>query len=536
MQVPDEREPSPGTAARAAIDDAWPGSAVTMRMRATLYAKLSVVLVALLAAVGVIYALAAFYGARHHLEQVDQSVNRDLARTLVADRNLVREGRLNEEAVKHTFHEYMTINPSIEIYLLALDGRILSYSADPGKVKRRHVSLEPIRAFLAGDPSFPLLGDDPRSHDRRKPFSVTPVPSVEAPEGYLYVVLRGERYESIETILQESYLLRQSGMVVAASLALGAVIGLIVFHVLTRRLRRLSGEMDAFRRSSFTHHVSRGEGAGEDGDEIDQLRGTFDAMAQRIVEQIEALKRQDTLRRDLVAQVSHDLRTPLTTLHGYLETLQLKSTSIDEAQRTEYLDIALSQSRRLARLVADLFELAKLEAREQRPALEPLAVPDLLQDVAHKMAIEGRRRGISIGLDIPDTLPMASGDIALIERVLDNLIDNALEHLESGQRITLGARYADGAIEVSVRDSGSGIAAEELPRLFERYYRGASTGGRGTGHAGLGLAIARRIVELHGGTIRVESAAGQGSTFTFTLAAQLATPAPPGPRVSEVTT
>ncbi len=158
----------------------------------TLYARLALVLVVLFISIGLLYALISTSSTRHYLQEVSQQFNKDLARNLVADRNLVEEGRLNEAALKETFHQYMVINPSIEIYLLDPAGNILSYSADPGKVKRRRVALGPIRAFLSGDQGYPLLGDDPRSHDRHKAFSVTPVPSADNAQGYLYVVLRGE--------------------------------------------------------------------------------------------------------------------------------------------------------------------------------------------------------------------------------------------------------------------------------------------------------------------------------------------------------
>ena len=154
------------------------------------------------------------------------------------------DGRLDESALKSMFHDYMLINPSIEIYLLDLEGRILSYSADPGKVKRKHVSLEPIQEFLTDSASFPLLGDDPRSHDRRKVFSVTPVPSADAPQGYLYVVLRGEMYDFVETYAEGSYFARLSAWAVAATLGFGLLAGLIVFLLLTRRLQRLTLAMD----------------------------------------------------------------------------------------------------------------------------------------------------------------------------------------------------------------------------------------------------------------------------------------------------
>jgi len=211
----------------------------------TLYARLAAVLCGLLVAIGLIYALLVASSTSRHLQELAQHLNRDVALRIVADRNLVAEGRLSMDALKATFSAYMEINPSIEIYLLDLDGRILSFSADPGKVKRQSVDLGPIRDFLGGAP-FPLLGDDPRSHDRMKAFSVTPVPTAAAPEGYLYVVLRGEQYDTAVQALQESFVLRISGWAVAGSLGFGLLAGLLLFHLLTRRLRRLARTLKAF--------------------------------------------------------------------------------------------------------------------------------------------------------------------------------------------------------------------------------------------------------------------------------------------------
>ena len=174
-------------------------------MLRTLYGKLALALVLIMLGIGVTYAVLSLAVARHHLAAVSQSFNRDLAGNLVRDRSLVQRGAVDAAALKQTFHHYMEINPSIEIYLLDQDGNILAFSAEPGRVVRTSVSLEPIRAFLGGDDPFPLLGDDPRSLSRKKVFSVTPVPSVEAGTGYLYVVLRGELLERFEEDFQDSY-------------------------------------------------------------------------------------------------------------------------------------------------------------------------------------------------------------------------------------------------------------------------------------------------------------------------------------------
>ena len=492
-------------------------------MPRTLYAKLSLALAGLLALVGVLFAGVTLYATRHYLQELNQRFNRDLAQNLVADRNLVQQGRLDHKALEDTFHEYMVINPSIEIYLLDPEGAILSYSADPGKVKRHHVSLEPIRRFLDGDPGLPLLGDDPRSHDRRKAFSVTPVPSAEAPEGYLYVILRGEELDSVDELLQQSFFLRLGGWAVTASLVLGLLLGLVLFRLLTRRIERLGRTMDAFRESDFTTLVQY-DGASLkparnplDGDEIDRLGRTFAAMARRITDQIQALKAKDSLRRELVAQVSHDLRTPLAALHGYLETLRMKDGRLDSAERTEYLDIALRHSQRLRRLVENLFELAKLDARDVRPVMEPVSLAELAQDVVQKYQLVARGRGIRLTLEGASELPFVQADIGLIERVLENLIDNAIAHTPAAGTIRVNTRVQGHTVGVQVSDTGSGIAPDDLPRVFDRFFQAA--GNRRDGpHAGLGLAIAKRILELHDSRIQVTSRLGAGTTFSFALA------------------
>ena len=494
----------------------------------TLYAKLSVALVAIVLAIGVLYAVFALVTTRHYLEAAEQRLNRDLARDLVADRNLVEEGRINEPALKELFHDYMVVNPSIEIYLLDLEGRILSFSADPGAVKRKHVSLGPVRAFLAGEDDYPLLGDDPRSHDGQKAFSVTEVPNEQSPEGYLYVVLLGERVDSIAALLDTSHIARYSGFALLVSLGVGALAGLVVLRAMTRRLRRLTGHIDQFRGQFRVEDFRASEPfeppAPGDGDEIAQLGRAYDEMAARIREQITALERTDALRREMVAHVSHDLRTPLATLHGYIETLKLKDATLSPAERERYLAVALDQSERLRRLVGDLFELAKLDAREQAPECEPVALAELVSDVAQKFRLEAERRGATIDVDAGEGLPMVEADIALVERVLENLIDNALSHSPDGGAVRIPIRRDGDAVRVTVSDSGPGIAPEHLPRVFDRFYQ-AGNAHRGNAHAGLGLAIAKRIVELHGTRLDVESTPGRGAAFSFRLRSR----APAGP-------
>lgn len=479
----------------------------------SLYARLAVVFAAILAVIGIVYTALTFTMAKRDLQQISQSLNRDLAKNIVAERNLVQEDRLDRKALQDTFKLYMDINPSIEIYLIDRDGTILSYSADPQRVKRQRVSLAPVRDFLHGG-TFPLLGDDPRSPERQKIFSVTPVPSAQAPEGYLYVILRGEQYDMAEQMIREQQFMRLSVWIVAASLMLGLMIGLFVFYVLTRRLRALSALMSDFRDSDFQTRT-RFLGGNAPRDEIDELGVTFDQMASRIQAQLQSLQAQDAKRRELIANISHDLRTPLSTLHGYLETMQLKAGHLEEDVRAQYLGQALEHSNRLHRLIGELFDLARLDAAEVQPQGEVFSLAELAQDVVQQFEPLARQRNIDLKVIAGRRLPFVFADIAMIQRVLENLVSNALRHTGPGE-VGIKLDQAGSELRVAVSDDGRGIPAEDIPRIFERFYQ-VDDAHRGSGQAGLGLAIVKRILDLHGRDISVESQVAHGTTFRFTL-------------------
>jgi signal transduction histidine kinase len=254
-------------------------------------------------------------------------------------------------------------------------------------------------------------------------------------------------------------------------------------------------------------------------DEIGRLGATFKQMADRISAQMRVLRQTDALRRELVANVSHDLRTPIASLHGYLETLLLKDGQLSRQEQQQYLEIALKHSSRLATLVAELFELAKLDAEDINLQREPLALGELVQDVILKSQLAARDAGVTLQSDIPEGLPLVLADIGMIERVLDNLIDNALRHTQSGGTVKLSLSRHPGCVELQVTDTGCGIAQADMHRIFDRFYRSERTGTGKANGAGLGLAIAKRILDLHGSAISVQSELDVGTTFSFSLPA-----------------
>jgi signal transduction histidine kinase len=484
----------------------------------SLYTKLAIVLLVLFCLLGVSIFVATQFASDMYQQEVVQKLNRNLAEQIVAQKILMENNRINEEGLKDVFHMLMVVNPSIEIYLLDPVGKILAFSAPPGKVKLDRVDLVPIKKWFKDDVVYPLTGDDPRNPAGKKVFSVARIPKQGEIQGYLYIILAGEIFDSIAQKLRGSYIMQLSAWWIIASLLFALVTGLLLFAYLTRRLKRLALVMDSFDMAQPTSRLESIHREGrQDGDEIDRLTYTFKQLVDRIQTQMKNLKQADALRRELVANVSHDLRTPLATLQGYIETLLLKNKSLSDKDRQHHLEIAIQHCLRLSNLVDELFELAKLDSREIQVRYEPFNVNELAHDVVQKFNLSARERQINMQINPDPHLPFANADIAMIERVIENLLDNAVRHTPEGGLIRIAFSSHNGDIAVSVSDTGCGIPEEDLPHVFDRFYHRDRTQDSKAGYSGLGLAIAKRILELHGKSIAVESTAGSGTTFTFFL-------------------
>lgn len=488
----------------------------------SLYARLALGLLLAFLGLGAALVVVAVLTNRLALAEAQQRLHRDLAANIVHEKTLMRGGSLDTTTVKDLFMMLMVVNPSIEVYLLDPRGEILAYSAPPGRVVRERVDLAPVRSFLAGA-RLPVYGDDPRQSGGREIFSAASIPSAGGTQGYLYVVLAGERHASVFGLLEESWIVRLAAALLAGSVLLAAAAALLLVRRLTRPLTALALEMEGFVARELPSAAS--PASAPSGDEIERLQVRFRQMAERIREQLGALAATDRARRELVAGVSHDLRTPLTHLQGYLETLLMKE-SLPEPAREEYLRIAYEECLRLSRLVTDLFELAKLETLQAPLEREVFSVAELAHDVTHKFRLAALRKGVELAVETDGDLGLVDGDLRLVERVLENLLDNAVRHTPGGGRVSVRVAPAPGSVAVAVVDSGPGISPEELDRARHRLYgrRGEHQGG------GLGLSIARRALELHGSDLVCSSSPGAGTTFHFTLSSSHGRPSSGPPR------
>lgn len=475
-----------------------------------LYLQVSIIFILVLMIFAAIAIIIAVRSAKNYATEVNQKLNRELASNNVeVIKPLFRNGMVNQDALADIMHSMMVINPSVEVYLLDTAGKILSYVAPEKVVKLHSVSLDPVNRFLNDSGHNIIYGDDPRNPGERKIFSAARVMESGKLTGYVYIVLASQEYESTSQMVLGSYILGISIRSIIVIFIVSTLVGLIAIWYITSKLSVIIRGIRQFKSGNLQARIPV-----KGNNELDKIGLVFNEMAGTIEKNIEELKGIDELRKELISNVSHDLRTPVASIQGYAETLLLKADQIDKAEQMKYIEIIYNSCDKLKNQVAELFELSKLQTNQVKLKKEPFSITELVSDVANKYRIISQKKGISINTFISGDVPAVEADISLIDRVLQNLIDNAIKFCREGDYINIEIQPApENKVCITIADSGEGIGNDELPFIFERYYKGKVY----NESTGLGLAIVKKIIDLHQSQINVSSIPGKGTSFDFEL-------------------
>lgn len=296
--------------------------------------------------------------------------------------------------------------------------------------------------------------------------------------------------------------INRSVLLAAVIAGLAAVLVTLVLSMrILRPIERLTRAAERLEQGDLTVRVPV-----DSSDEIGHLARAFNAMAS-------SLAQQEQLRRNMVSDVAHELRTPLTNLRGYLEAARDGLLTPD----ADLVANLYEETMLLSRLVADLQELAQAEAGQLKLVRQPSDLATIVNQAVAILRPQADAKSLDLRVELPADLPTVEVDPERIGQVLRNLLNNAIAHTPTGGRIWITARVVGRQVAVSVHDTGTGISPEDLPHVFERFYRADKSRARQTGGAGLGLAIVKQLVLAHGGQVSAESEPGRGATFTFTI-------------------
>ncbi len=458
------------------------------------------------------------YFANMHHQETAQRLDAEVANHVIAEKfndasPFLEDGSVNKPLFGDLMHDMMAVNRGIEVYLLDDVGSILySVVLDPNdKDATKNVSLEPINSFIADKGENFILGDDPRNPGEQKIFSAAPY-SIDGHHGFIYIILAGSKFQEVSSTLMGQYFAKLGLGAFLLTMLFSVLIGLLAIWFLTKNLRVITGTVRRFQEGDLTARIEN-----PNESDISIFANSFNEMADSIVGNMDRMQSVDLLRRELIANVSHDLRTPLAVLKGYIETLQMKRDTLSEKDKQEYLQITHDNVDKLSKLINQLFEYSKLEAEQVVPVKEPFSITELSHDLIAKFKVLAEKKQIALEMERPEENNMVFADVSLVERALQNLIENAIKYTEPKGKVTLSLRKKGKNIEINITDTGSGIPVNEQPFIFDRYKQVNESAKRQG--SGLGLAIVKKIMELHDTTITVLSKPKEGSSFVFNLPA-----------------
>ncbi len=488
-------------------------------LRASLQTKLSLTLFFLLMIVGLSTYMLGQRAANQYSLELYQRLNMPITMYMTDVQQFINAGVANRENLTELADHVMIVNPSLEIYLLDTAGNIIAHPFTEDVIQLSAVDISPIETFLGRDDSKLLLGDDPKNAQQKNIFSVHPVIENDQVVGYLYAILAGKNFQNLLSDVRSSHTLANAGYMMFGFFMLALLSGVVAFYVLTRRLSQLTDTVKSIdiSRDDFEREIELPKSG--NNDEIDRLVHAFKQLLQKNQNQYHQLQTSDNNRRELIANISHDLRTPLTSMQGYIETLLIKDEQLTAGDKREFLSTAHRQSKHLVKLVADLFELAKLDSGRVEPEREVFSLLELIYDLTQEFELKAKENHIRINIAAVEDVQI-NADISMIQRVFENLIGNAIRHTPRQGEITISiVNEENGHISVSVANDGEAISEHEQKYIFNRYYRSQelSLSDNEQNHSGIGLAIAKKILVLHKCDIRLNQEKQDGAEFIFQL-------------------
>ncbi len=379
----------------------------------SLYWKVSGVFLVFTVLLTLIFIVISARFSSEYNQEAQQKINGQIASGAIKEVSPIFIGdQVNEAAMHDLMHSMMVAHPSIEVYLLDKEGKILTFVVPGKEVKSKEVSLAPVYKFLEDKGSKTIKGDDPRNPGQPKIFSVAEINQDNLHKGYLYIILASSDYTSAMAAVKNSFILKLGVRSLLITLFLTSILGLLAIWIITRKLNTIIFAVKSFKDGNLATRIT-----GKTSGELANVATTFNSMAETIEKNIDQLRTVEELRKELIANVSHDLRSPIASIQGFAETILIKNESLSNEERKRYLEIILLNSENLSKLVNDLFELSKLESNSQTIEPEPLQIAELVQDVSDKFRILAKDKNISINTIYSKSLPLVFADIQMTDRV-----------------------------------------------------------------------------------------------------------------------
>lgn len=481
-------------------------------MKNNIFTRIGVLVFSLITVLGLLFIIITYLSATYFFNASTELLNKDVAAHIAKFTSPFEEGNINRAKADSVFYNAMVVSPSIEVYFLDTTGKVIYYEAPDSTIKLWQIPLQSIQKLISSKGEEYTTSPDPKEPDHNKIFSAAEVVSGTKKLGYIYVILGSKEYNNISDLLFKSH---------AATLALEAF-GIVIvvsfflsFYYIKRLQKRYNKVVEVLEQYRQGNLAARFEQSSKD--EFTPVTTSFNKMADLLSEKIAQVSKAEEERKNFIANISHDLRTPLSIASGYAETLITgQDEASNSAHQKEYIQLVLTKIKQVEKMVLQLFELSRMDSADFKPQKEPFIISEILQEIANSFGIAVAQKKIALSCIGCNEVVWTKGDIRMMERVIQNLLENALKNTPESGSITIQLARQEADFVASVENTGTPLD-KGLVSWINDTSADDSFSTKTKHKRGLGLVIIKRILSLHHSCLQVETAAGGSNRFYFSL-------------------
>lgn len=476
-----------------------------------IFRRISILVFTLITGLCLLFMAITYLSTTHFHQASTQLLNKDVAAHIAKFTSPFENNGINKKKADSVFYDAMVISPSAEVYFLDTTGKVIAFHAPENDIKLWKLPLTNIKELIASKGEEYITGPDPKEPFNPKIFSAAEVENNNAQKiGYIYVILGSNK--NVSTLLYTNYLGNLLIKAFCVILALSIIFSFFYLNRIQRSFNRMLGVLDKFQNGDFEARFQIKE-----QDELAPITQAFNKMADLLVYNINRLKKSEKERKDFIANISHDLRTPLSVARGYTETLLIKKKTQDASpgESEEYVQLILRKVCQVEHMVKQLFELSKMESAEFIPQKEPFVFSEILQEAIHASAQTASEKNIVIDCGHCCNASWIYADIGMMERVVQNLLVNAIKYTPENGLIQIALEKENEGLIFQIKNTGQPLDVGLL-KWFNAPDETDGTANRPSG-SGFGLVIVKKILHLHQYFFKAYASPAEGNSFIIRM-------------------
>ncbi|MFN2438751.1 MAG: ATP-binding protein [Chitinophagaceae bacterium] len=478
-----------------------------------MFKRISILVFSLITILGLLFILLTYFATTHYHQASTQLLNREVAAHIAEFTSPFENDGINKRKADSVFHDAMVISPSAEVYFLDTTGKVIAYHAKEEEIKLQNISLDNIKKYLASQGQEYIKSQDPKDPSDPKIFSAAEVIGKRRKLGYIYVILGSNAYESIMDLLFSSHSSNLAIRTFVIIILLSIIISAVYLNRIKKSFNRMIAVLEKFEHGDYNARFEI-----KNQDEFTPVKHAFNKMAVLLSSTINSLTKSEKERKDFIANISHDLRTPLSIARGYTETLLIKKEGqeIGIEQRQEYMHLILNKIQQVEIMVKQLFEISKMEAVEFEPHKEPFVISEIAQETVNTFQLIAEEKKITLECTQCVYHVWVNADIGLMERVIQNLIDNAVKSTPEEGSIQVSIVVDNKDLIFQIENTGN-LLPEDLLQWINDYKGDGNLFNNRPAKLGLGLLIVQKILHMHGSSLKAKAQNGASNIFSFRL-------------------